>query len=219
MVDQVDIFQPIAQQSEFAELCTVLYERELSQLAHYPAEQISLAQLQARLRSLSYYVKRAARAVLACDSPLALDVQNGSWQGPQKAKLELTASQFKQSPGWFAKHAALGLVVPVTIKTLTHALVRLDSIDRLDTERERFHLNQFGWFSYAGDLLEADYLAPQSAELRVVRPDKSLMTAACCGHQWNHRGKTAPRTLPLRELLLAATIQWRDFKSVVRIAD
>jgi hypothetical protein len=82
--------------------------------------------------------------------------------------------------------------------------VLLDSIDRLDAQQQRVHLNMHGWFDWQGQCLE-----PKTEHLRLVRPDAQTLLPALCGHQWNHRGRTDPRTLSLREVLLATSFDWR----------
>lgn len=227
MVDQADIFQPMAQHSHYAELCTVLYERELAYLAQLNTDEVaSLRWFQARIRSLPYYVRRAARGMLASQSPLQLDIQNGSWQGSQKRQLNLSAQAPQRLKQWLSKHAALGIVMPLVIASPVRKQVLLDSIDRIDRAQQRVHLNQWGWFYFDGSLAELDApmmaLTPaQQTELQIhlLKPEKSSLTAACAGHQWNHKGKTDPRTLNLREILLAATIDWDGPQRVVRIPD
>jgi len=227
MVDQADIFQPLAQHSHYAELCTVLYERELAYLAQLKGDETnSLRWFQARIRSLPYYVRRAARGMLASNSPLQLDVQNGSWQGAQKRQLTRSAQAPQRLQQWLQKHAALGIVLPLMVASPIRKQVLLDSIDRIDREQQRIHLNQWGWFYFDGRLAELDapmyaFTSEQQAnlEIHLLKPEKSSLTAACAGHQWNHKGKTDPRTLNLREILLAATIDWDGPQRVVRIPD
>ncbi|MEX1222128.1 MAG: hypothetical protein WEA82_08465 [Idiomarina sp.] len=227
MVDQADIFQPLAQHSHYAELCTVLYERELAYLAQsVPTNAVTVRWFQARLRSLPYYIRRAARGMLATASPLQLDVQNGSWHAPQKKQLKVTPAQQTRTQKWLQGYAALGLVVPVIVATPIQQRVLLDSIDRIDTSAQRIHLNEWGWFSYSGESIhEADDEQnglPEptpGASITLVKPEKISLTAACCGHQWSHKGRTDPRTLSLREVLLAATLNWDNPSQVLRIPD
>ncbi len=183
----------------FAELCMALYEREISQLAQQPAT--SVAGLQRRLKSTPYYVQNAARGMLENELPLQLDLQNASWHAPQKAKLARTAAQPRKLYRWLSKDARLGDAVPIYVITPHLKQVRLDSIDDIDQAQQRVHCNQFGWFDFNGDALEADDLT-----LYLVKPEKTTLGAALAGHQWNHRGRIDPRTLSLREVLLATTI-------------
>lgn len=201
MIQQGDIFQPLTHNGAFAELCTALYERELQQLALQPAS--SAQALQRRLQSVPYYVQQAARRMLTRQTPLTLDEQNASWQAPQKNKLSYLDSYPKKLQSWFNRQAKLGVAVPVFDLTPTLKRVWLDSVDRVDREQQRLHLNQFGWFDLNGQCLE-----PQSEHLRLAAPAANTMTPALCGHQWNHKGRTEPRTLSLREILLATTSVW-----------
>lgn len=207
---QADIFQPIAQHGDFAELCSALYERELNQLAH--AEDISVAALQRRLGSLPFYIQRAAHGCLraASESPLSLDVQNASWQGSQASQCPQSSGTAKAQHQWFKKHASLGLVVPVRYQTPELKTIFLDSIDRVDHTYNRLHLNYRGWFTFSGE--------GETGTEQLLKPNKRIMTAACCGHQWNHRGRINPRTLTLRELLLVATLDWKKFQAALSIA-
>ncbi|WP_241969853.1 hypothetical protein [Pseudidiomarina taiwanensis] len=201
MIQQADIFQPLTHNGAFSELCTALYERELDHLAH--AQVHSAQGLQRRLQSVPHYVKQAARRMLELPIQLGLDEQNASWQAPQKAKLTVTEAMQKRLEKWCVKQAKLGLALPVCDLSPTLQCVRLDSIDRIDSAQRKLHLNQFGWFDFSGVCLESE-----SSQLRLVSPEKNMLTAAFCGHQWNHRGRTEPRTLSLREILLATTIKW-----------
>lgn len=202
---QGDIFQSFGQRDvptgAFPELCTALYERELATLAR--AEVASLAALQRRLSSTSYYVKQAARAMLQQPIPLQLDVQNASWQAAQKRQLNHSASQPQKLQQWLQRQARLGSVVPVFDLQPRLQRVLLDSIDRLDVQQQRVHLNMHGWFDWQGQCLES-----ASEHVRLVRPDSQSLIPALCGHQWNHKGRIDPRTLSLREVLLATSFNW-----------
>lgn len=202
---QGDIFQSLGQSghpaSAFPELCTALYERELATLAQ--AEVVSLGALQRRLASTSYYVKQAARAMLEQPIPITLDVQNASWQAPQKSKLNHSTGQPQKLQQWLQRSARLGAVVPVLDLQPRLQRVLLDSIDRIDPAQQRVHLNMQGWFNWQGQCLEVG-----GTFLRLVRPDAQSMIPALCGHQWNHKGRIDPRTLSLREVLLATSFSW-----------
>lgn len=206
---QGDIFQSWTRQDlpagaypdYFPELCTALYERELNYLAQLPA--VSLPGLQRRLRSVPYYVQRAARGMLGCNAPYTLDHQNASWQATQQSRLNRTQSQPKRIYSWLTGGTRLGHVVPVLDFNPRLQRVVLDSIDRIDLPGERVHLNQHGWFNLQGECLE-----PESTHLVIVKPDSSSLKPAFCGHQWNHKGRIDPRTLTLREVLLATTVSW-----------
>ncbi|WP_404402633.1 hypothetical protein LG288_04980 [Idiomarina seosinensis] len=210
---QTDIFQPIAQHGDFAELCVALYEREVNQLAQI--EDMPVRALQRRLASLPFYIQRAAHGCLRAEqeAPLSLDVQNASWQATQASKCPvnpLSGQTVKTQQQWFKKHAALGLVVPVAYQTAELKTIFLDSIDRVDAQYNRVHLNYRGWFNFSGDG------EPPSETL--LKPNKRVMTAASCGHQWNHKRRINPRTLTLRELLLVATLDWKKFQVALSIA-
>lgn len=207
---QTDIFQPLAQHGEFAELCSALYERELDQLAHL--DDIPITALQRRLASLPFYIQRAAHGCLQAvkESPLSLDEQNASWQSNQASQCPKPTGTVKSQHQWFAKHAALGLVVPVRYQTPELTTIFLDSIDRVDTKHHRLHLNYRGWFNFSG--------AGEHAVETLLKPTRRVMSAACCGHQWNHKGRINPRTLTLRELLLVATLDWKKFQVALSIA-
>ena len=206
---QADIFQPIAEHSDIAELCSALYERTLIQLSQ---EELDAGLLRRRLASLPFYVRHAAHGSLqaAQHSPLQLDAQNASWQAPQATACPAGTGTAQKQHAWFKQHAALGLVVPVRYETSEFKTIVLDSIDRVDSNHHRVHLNYQGWFSFSGE--------GESPHLTLLKPTKRIMTAACCGHQWNHRGRVNPRTLTLRELLLVATLDWRQFKVALKIA-
>ncbi|RUO80605.1 hypothetical protein CWI84_05975 [Idiomarina tyrosinivorans] len=216
MSDQTDIFQPLAQQGQYAELCTALYERELQQLAQIPA--VSATALQKRLASLPFYIQRAARGSLASKSPLALDVQNASWSQRQAkqcpANAERATAQASALNQWLKRHAALGLVLPVWVYSATEQRILLDSVDRVDREQQRVRLNYQGWFSFDG--IAED---PIDSACRLIKPDKKVMTAAACGHRWGAQGRLSPTPLSLRELLLVATLDWKGFAHVVRIPE
>jgi hypothetical protein len=203
---QGDIFQSFGQRDlptgAFPEVCTALYERELASLAY--TEMSSLNALQRRLASTSYYVKQAARAMLEQPIPLQLDIQNASWQAAQKRQLTHSNSQPQKLQQWLQRQARLGAVVPVFDLQPRLQRVLLDSIDRLDVQQQRVHLNMHGWFDWQGHCLE-----PKAEHIRLVRPDTQTLVPALCGHQWNHRGRIDPRTLSLREVLLATSFDWR----------
>ncbi|MBY6063178.1 hypothetical protein CWI80_01290 [Pseudidiomarina sediminum] len=205
---QRDIFevvetpQPGHHPAAFPELCTALYERELAVLAQQDVA--SAKGLQRRLKSLSYYIQKAARDMLASDSPCELDVQNASWQAAQKRQLKSTATRAQKLHQWLQSgNVPLGLSVPVLNLDPHLQQVRLDSIDRIDPVQQRVHCNASGWFDFNGESCEAD-----GTHLVLAKPEKQLMQAAVSGHQWSHKGRIDPRTLSLRELLLAAAIDW-----------
>lgn len=222
-MDQSDFLQG---QDQFAELCAALYERALHDLSWNGPDNALF--LKRRLASLPYYVKRAAHALLKMQqapaksaSPLQLDIQNASWHSRQASKPPLGFFSTEQPVAesvelkldkWLKAYAALGLVVPLQVEEDRLYSVFLDSIDRIEAHAKTWskpavHVNRFGWFGFDGTPLEG-----QTA--RLVKPTRSSMTAACCGHQWSAAGRKAPRTLSLREVLLATTLNWPVFSSV-----
>lgn len=211
-MDQTDLLHS-NEQSYFAELCLTLYERELLDLSWNGSDNALF--LKRRLASLPYYVKRASHALLVLHKqyfvgqgwPLALDIQNASWQAEQSVKPPSAARQ-QLIYNWLTHHAALGLVVPVEDQQDKVHTVYLDSIDRiqLDKDKPAVHLNRFGWFDMNGQALD-------NQQAQLLKPGKNSMRAACCGHQWSGAGRRIlPRTLSLREVLLAATLDWPTFK-------
>ena len=105
------------------------------------------------------------------------------------------------------KRQAYGLPVPVRLLRFDEEHIELDSIDRVQPENEMVHTNKYGWFTFDGvsqaNNTDTDYM--------LLKPTKAVMSAACCGHRWNHKGRLAPRTLSLRELLLSTTVKWKKF--------
>lgn len=213
MTQQGDIFQQLTSTTSvgvssaaFAELCTALYERELNLLAHQP--QVSTGFLQRRLQSLPYHVKNAARGMLESDAPYTLDIQNASWQAPQKRQLTVSATQGAKLQKWLLRQARLGDTVAIFDCRGPIQLARLDSIDRIDKENQRVHCNMHGWFDFTGRCQDTGIDSSQQAQLALLKPDASNLAPAFCGHQWNHKGKVDPRTLTLREVLLATTVDF-----------
>lgn len=208
---QRDIFEVVEQRSgydpvAFPELCTALYERELAFLSQIEAR--SSNGLQRRLRSLSYYIRNAARAMLTCGCPCELDVQNASWQAPQKRHLKSTATRGRKLEKWLlSKDVQLGTTVPILNLDPHGQQVRLDSIDRIDREQGRVHCNEFGWFLVTGESCDSD-----GDHLLLAKPELAWLTPAVCGHQWSHKGRIDPRTLSLREILLATAIDWHKLR-------
>jgi hypothetical protein len=205
---QNTLWQKEQQSADYAELCNALYERELRLLA--TKEYSSAQTIQSRLKSLPYYINRTAflmtKVANQNQSPLILDVQNASWSSIQKSKLPLAGQSFDDICRWFTfSKLKVGLVIPVASE---HHIV-LDSIDRIDHEKLRFRTNVYGWFSLSEQgLLEKQTLA----SVQLLKPNKTVMLAACAGHCWRSNGKTSPIIPTLRELLLSCAINWRNFK-------
>lgn len=200
---------------DFAELCNALYERELTSLGLANYRDITL--LQRRLRGLPYHIKRAARFISSQSTPLAVDVHNASWISKQSSARPQVNADPEVTRKWFQQHAKFGLAIPVLVKVTENIHIELDSIDILDTNQQTLHTNKFGWFNFSGNPVEnTDMLTQwQAQQVAVLKPTKTIMTAALCGHVWNHKGKTSPRRLGLREVLLASTVQWNSFNQVI----
>ncbi|MCC2616645.1 hypothetical protein LJ739_10365 [Aestuariibacter halophilus] len=204
---QVDIFADDQRQQQFAELCNALYERELAALAALTSPNLSL--LQRRIGGLSHHIKRAAEQLLCSKAPIAVDVHNGSWQAKQAAKCPADRYPEDKTQAWLHQYVRPGLVIPVCVSDLGHQHIELDSVDRIDTEQRRVHVNKHGWFHFDGSPLSPD--THQYRHKRLLPANKVTCTAACCGHSWSHRGRSQPRPLSLRELLLSTDIDWKTF--------
>ncbi len=202
MNKQSSLWQNEQQSSNYAELCNALYERELRLLS--ALEQISIDSLQARIKSLPYYIKRTAHLMLQAQSPLSIDYQNATWSAKQGTKLPLTGQKTDDIVAWYSKYAAVpGLVVPIAL----HDRVVLDCIDRVDTSR--FRTNVYGWFSST----EPD----ESKNVKLLKPNKKVLSAACAGHRWRENKKVTPVIPSLRELLLSCQINWQNFNQPNKI--
>lgn len=212
---QVNIFTDSQQQTHFAEICNALYERELITLAHASFTNISL--LQRKLGGLRHHVKRAAYHFIHHTGPLTVDVHNASWQAKQSAHCIGKKHDLDKAQQWFTQHARSGLPVVVYVQNINGEYLELDSIDRIDKTEQRLHSNKFGWFhmdgrnvAQSGNSHKAMQLAAD--ECTLLRPNNPAFSAACSGHTWNHRGRSQPRTLTLRELLLSGSINWKNFR-------
>ena len=186
----------------FADLCNALYERELKKLAKEP--NIQLNNLQKRIASLPFYIKRASERIIDFGSPLDLDSQNASWvyrqpkecPGPKQKDAEI--SKFYQAQQKFA------LIVPIYIENSGVEKLLLDSIDGL--KDGNIHTNEHGWFNINGDAMDQS-----DHHKRLLKPTKVTMTCACSGHRWANQKRTSARALSLREMLLATNINWNHF--------
>jgi hypothetical protein len=138
-------------------------------------------------------------------------VQNASWSSIQKSKLPLAGQSVEDICRWFTfSKLKIGLVLPIA---LTDHIV-LDSIDRIDHERSRFRTNVYGWFSLSEQgLLEKQTLA----SVQLLKPNKTVMLAACAGHCWRPNGKSVPVIPSLRELLLSCAINWHNLKQPLKL--
>lgn len=209
---------------QFNEICTALYEREIISLAHGELKNLSL--LKRRMGGLPYHVKAIARYMVNNQTspnptPLEVDTHNGSWFAKQAAKCpginHLDDTEKRKT--WYKKHAGYGLVVPVLVLSIDGSHIELDSIDMVNQDNTRLHLNKNGWFCNTGNLISSNTSAnddTNSCALLVenkilLKPTKAIMTSACCGHTWNFKSKRSPRALTLREMRLSTQIQWKGF--------
>lgn len=201
---QTDIFSQTQHSSAFAELCCALYEREISQLGY---SEFDPARLKSRLKSLPFYIQKAAWGLLHSSSELKLDIQNASWQAKQLTKPPSVDSHSIDS--WVDQNIAPGLPLTVLVTQNHVTSVKLDSVDRIDYDKQQFHLNRWGWFNFSGSQIEQS-----DANCVVLKPTKKTVSAACAGHCWNDQGRLPPLSLSLRELLLTTLLDWPKFKSV-----
>lgn len=206
---QVNIFSDDLRQLHFAELCNALYERELARISQEKLSDISL--LQRQLGGLKHHIKRAAYNLLQHQAPLEVDIHNASWQAKQAAKCPAKLQDLDKTLSWYKRPFELGVCAPVYVNVMGIEHIELDSIDRIDVEEARLHLNKFGWFSFDGQALAVQNDA-KTAKTQLLKPSKSLLTAACCGHTWNHKGRSQPRLLTLRELMLSFSLNWQTFR-------
>lgn len=208
---QNSLWQTNKQNNDFAELCNALYEREISLLAN--AETSNILYIKGRLKSLSHYINGTANKMVHINelgkSPLNLDIQNATWSAKQASKLSILSQHEEDVLSWYlplisqANKMPLGLVVP--IMKADHII--LDSVDRIDSEKKRIRTNASGWFSLAD--------VNVNLSLRLLKPTKKVMLAACAGHRWQgqvNSTKLRPVIPSLRELLISCAINWQNFK-------
>lgn len=202
--NQPHFWQATPENQTYTELCNALYERELLRLAKTPEAELPL--LPKRLASLPFYIRRAASSILRYRTTLALDSLNASWFSRQLNRCPASKQQADPIAKFYHKAAKPGLIVPLYCeeKTLEHIL--LDSVDEVDLTEQKLHCNQYGWFSFNGMPLQS-----VNTNMFMLKPDKTILTAACCGHQWLNLQKKEPRLLSLRELLLASRLNWKNF--------
>lgn len=206
---QNNLWQTRTNQQVKAELCNVLYERELARLAS--EQSLSLNALRKKIHSLPYYIGRAADSIGSIYSPLDLDSSNASWLGPQSASPLSSKQDPEKCAQFYEKNAQFALVVPIAISVFGIEHVVLDTIDDIDMPNGRLHCNQNGWFSISGHYLNDESEGNDAQMKFLLKPSKQTFTAACCGHQWKGKNKTTARALSLRELLLATRINWHSF--------
>lgn len=202
MSEQASFWQVHQQTTQFSELCNALYERELTLLSHNSS--LSVQALQGRMKSLPHYIKRAALLMTSIETPLELDSQNATWSSKQGSKAPLSHQIDESVWSWyFTQKISYGLVVPIALPDR----IILDCVDRVDVEKKRLRTNVFGWF-----------YSPQSEEnsqdhVKLLKPNKRVMLAACAGHRWENDIKKRPVIPSLRELLLSCDINWQNFKT------
>jgi len=194
---QAEIWQTDAERALYAQLCNAFYAREIPRLVDEP----DAARLKRLLASLPYYIERLAMRIVSGDAPLQLDSQNGSWLEKQKASPPVYSKE--DSKNFYTKYAKRGLIVPVLINDEQCTRVRIDSLDQVSDNK--VHCNELGWFDVSGESLE-------HIPAQILKPSKLVMTAACCGHQWQYNKRITPKRLSLREMLLASNINWRNLK-------
>ncbi|TQF69611.1 hypothetical protein [Pseudoalteromonas luteoviolacea] len=189
---QTTIWQDEASRLIFAELVNVFYTREINNLVSEPDPE----RLKRVLKSLPFYVERAATHIVLGEVPLELDSHNGCWVAAQRRKpLQDPAVIHK----YYHTSATVGLVVPILLEEQHESGIYIDMIDQVKSQK--VHCNEFGWFDFSG-------LSQDSECSMLLKPNKALMTAACCGHRWHYHKITTPRLLGLREMLLASSINW-----------
>jgi hypothetical protein len=206
--DQTNIFNLAEQFPNVAELCNALYERELLNLASSNIKDPSL--LKRKLSGLSYHIKNAAEFLINEPTPIEVDVHNGTWKSKQAAKCPATKlvandEALLKASRWFTENHYRGAVVCI----YGNEHIELDSIDMIPSSAKKLHTNKHGWFSLDGTSLEEE---KSHTIIQMVKPNKAIVSAACSGHVWNSKGKTIPRALTLRELLLSTNINWTTFK-------
>jgi len=203
MTEQTSLWQTEQQTADFSELCAALYEREIGLLSNQPIS--SVQTMQGRLKSLPYYVKRTAHLMTQTKTPLILDTQNGSWSAKQAVHMPLNDQDIDSVNHWYlSTQLSHGLVVPI----VCDSHIELDSIDRIDNEKQRFRTNAHGWFY----LSEQPSPVAGKSIVKLLKPNKRVMTAACTGHSWLNNHKANPVIPTMRELLLSCAINWRNFK-------
>jgi len=210
-MSQNTLWQTNKQNNYFAELCNALYEREVHLLAN--ADITDIQNIQGRLKSLSHYINRTANRMVQVNelalTPLILDIQNAAWSAKQASKLSVLVQNEQDVFSWYLtlinqkKKTSLGLIVPI----LKADHIVLDSIDRVDIEKKRIRTNVSGWFSLIDTNVEPS--------IKLLKPTKKVMLAACAGHRWQDRINTTklrPIMPSLRELLMSCAIDWKNFK-------
>ncbi len=207
MTEQTSIFQVSNKDAEYAILCNALYEQQLLLLSQSSQNTNTL---KSRISGLPYHIKRIAHGMLDSDAPLTLDLHNGAWQSKQSLKLPKHRYTAEQCHSWYSKYCCIGLTVSVQIDSVGEHHFELDTVDRIDQQKQLFHLNKHGWFNFYGKAVEQ---TSNTACYSLNRPYKTTLSAACCGHRWNHKGRVLPGRLSMRELLIALSIDWSTFQA------
>ncbi len=197
--EQTELWRSSSRSNAYNALCNTFYVREIHRLSK---EQFgSVDRLQRRFASLPYYIEKAANHILEGNSPLTLDTQNGSWIAKQSRAMPKVDEE--KNHQFFSQNVFVGLIIPVLVYDAEYSTVRIDSVDEVTSSG--FHCNQFGWVAMSGS-------SQENSGIQVLKPSKAAFSAACCGHVWLLSRATTPRVLTLREMLLAARINWQDFK-------
>ena len=208
---QTSIFQGSDQQLEYAELCAALFEATLTDIAKQ--DNLDTVRIQRKLAGLSYHVKNTAFKLLTVANPLRVDIYNASWQYKQARKCPAKTTLLQETSEWYRKNACHGLPVPILVMDYEQMYLELDSIDILHLNDDKIHLNKHEWMSLQAEDESPAAITSKQQQLRIIqKPSKAIMTAACCGHRWTHKGVTHPKKLTLRELLLSTTINWKNYK-------
>lgn len=180
----------------YIELCNAFYAREVVRLSRESDHN----RLRKLLASLPYYIERASEHILQGNSPLQLDGQNGCWIAKQSRKFPCLDKE--KNSRFYTKKSFPGFILPLAVLNKGELVVKIDCLDQV--YKDKIHCNEHGWFDLSGQQLDS-----QSAY--ILKPTKSVMTAACCGHRWREGKRVTPRLLSLREMLLAARINWHNF--------
>lgn len=180
----------------YIELCNAFYAREVVRLSR-ESDQNRLRRL---LVSLPYYIERASEHILKGNSPLQLDGQNGCWIAKQSNKSPSLDKD--KNNRFYTKKSIPGFILPLAVLYEGELVIKIDCLDQV--YKDKIHCNEHGWFDLSGQPLD-------NQTAYILKPTKLVMTAACCGHRWRQGKRATPRLLSLREMLLAARINWHNF--------
>lgn len=180
----------------YIELCNAFYAREVVRLSRESDHK----RLRRLLASLPYYIERASEHILRGNSPLQLDGQNGCWIAKQSNKFPCLDKE--KNNRFYAKKSFPGFILPLAVHHDGELVIKIDCLDQV--YKDKIHCNEHGWFDLSGQALD-------NQTAYILKPTKSVMTAACCGHRWRQGKRATPRLLSLREMLLAARINWLNF--------